>query len=139
MRIFYVIFQRKNKKAPWFSAPLATRAIAELYRQHACKVEHESTSQACMPGVKTGMSNVANHFCPHIGTLSRQYQRPCRRCIGSITLWEPVLRGTPLGMAQSVSKSKVCLIESQIRGVKKGRDQFLVSILQSCQSYKGVY
>ena len=38
-----------------------------------------------------------------------------------------------------LSKSKVCLIESQIKGVKKGRDQFLLPILQSCQSYKGVY
>ena len=38
-----------------------------------------------------------------------------------------------------LSKSKVCLIESQIKGVKKGKDQFLVSILQSSQSYKGVY
>ena len=28
-------------------ALLATRAIAELYRRHACEVELESTSQAC--------------------------------------------------------------------------------------------
>ena len=31
----------------WEHAPPATWAIAELYRRHACKVELESTSQAC--------------------------------------------------------------------------------------------
>ena len=28
-------------------APPATKAIAELYRRHACEVELESTSQVC--------------------------------------------------------------------------------------------
>ena len=56
--------------------PPATRAIAELYRRHACEVELESTSQAWvnfagMPAVKTGMSNVAGCFCSHIGTVSQ--------------------------------------------------------------------
>ena len=46
-------------------APPATGAIAELYRRRACEVELESTLQACQ-GVKTGMSNVASHFCSHV-------------------------------------------------------------------------
>ena len=32
----------------------------------------------------------------------------------------------------------VRLIESQIKGVKKGRDQLQVSVLQRCPSYRGV-
>jgi len=32
----------------------------------------------------------------------------------------------------------VRLIESQIKGVKKGRDQLYVSVLQRCPSYRGV-
>ena len=35
-----------------------------------------------------------------------------------------------------MSKSDVHLIESQIKGVKKGRDQLLVSVLQRCPSYR---
>ena len=31
----------------------------------------------------------------------------------------------------------VSLIESQIKGVKKGRDQLQVSVLQRCPSYRG--
>ena len=44
--------------------------IGELYRRHACEVELDSTSQS-YPGVKAGMSNVAGHFCSHIGTVSQ--------------------------------------------------------------------
>ena len=59
-----------------------------------------------MPRVKTWMSNVAGHFCSHIGTVSqavpaamshvhrrhmrtRLYRRQCRRYFGGI--WEPGL------------------------------------------------
>ena len=50
----------------WVHAPPATRAIAELYRRHACEVEVELTSQACHPAIKTGMTYVVGHFCSHI-------------------------------------------------------------------------
>ena len=33
----------------------------------------------------------------------------------------------------------VRLIESQIQGVKKGRDQLSVSVLQRCPSYRGAH
>jgi len=36
------------------------------------------------------------------------------------------------------SKSNVRLIESQIKGVKKGRDQVYLSVLPKCSSYWGV-
>ena len=37
------------------------------------------------------------------------------------------------------SKRDVCLIEIQVKGLKKGRDQLYGSILQRCPSYKGVH
>ena len=37
------------------------------------------------------------------------------------------------------SKRDVCLIEIQVKRLKKGRDQLYGSILQRCPSYKGVH
>ena len=53
----------------WEHAPLATRPISELYRRHACEIELES--RRGMTAIKTGMTNVAGHFCSHIGTVSQ--------------------------------------------------------------------
>ena len=89
----------------WGHMPPATRAIAELYRRHACKVELESASQpwvnfAGMPAVKTGMSNVAGCFCSHIGTVSQAvpaamsqvHRRHMRTRLYSATTWTGALR-----------------------------------------------
>ena len=48
----------------WEHGPPATWATAKLYRRHTW------VNFAGMPGVKTGMSNVAGHFCSHIWTVS---------------------------------------------------------------------
>ena len=57
----------------WERAPPATRA--ELYRRRAlpsaCLRSWTRVNFAAMPGVKTEMSNVAGHFCSHIGTVSQ--------------------------------------------------------------------
>ena len=44
-----------------------------------------------------------------------------------------------LGPTLGVSFRGVRLIESQIKGVKKGRDQLQVSVLVRCPCYRGVY
>ena len=75
----------------WKHAPLATRAIAELYHRHACEVELESTSQACR-GQRLGWEMLPVTSVLISEKYPRQYQRPCRRCIGGI--WEPGLTGT---------------------------------------------
>ena len=47
---------------------------------------------------------------------------------------------TPLGpgCTKCSSQTDVRLIESQIKGVKKGSDQLEVSVLRKCPSYRGV-
>ena len=68
----------------WERLPLATTATAELYCRHACEVELESTSQACL------RKRLEWSMLPATSVLiSEQYQRPCRGCIGGI--WEPGL------------------------------------------------
>ena len=67
----------------WEHAPPATRAIAELYRWHACEVELKSTWR---PGWLMLLATSALILQQY----PWQYRRPCRRCISSI--WEPGLK-----------------------------------------------
>ena len=55
----------------WEHTPLATGAIAEFYRWHACEVELKLTKQACRQW-RLRLTNVAGHFCSYIGTVSQE-------------------------------------------------------------------
>ena len=67
------------------------RSHVSLYRQHACEVDSNSTSQACRQWRRLRCFLLPATLCPHMSEkYRRQYRRLCRRYFGGI--WEAGLR-----------------------------------------------
>lgn len=89
------------------------------------------------------------HYQPSMSSQFdwQQVHQPIRRqvILNSLTQWLSRLHNSTHSQTHTFgtgtkcpSKSDLCLIESKIMGVKKGRDQLKVCVLVRCSSYRRV-